>query len=184
MTKPSIGRSSAAAGAVALVLVFALAACQPAPERPTTAAPPVATKQAPAPIAPPPVATPPAAVAPKVVAAPRSLDEYKRTVAARILQANAAKTFEGRPPHFLNAIVVLEITMDPAGRPTRVNVMRTPPHARHLGKVASDTVRAAGPFLAPPAEVIRAGRQLVFTETWLFRDDEKFQIRSLAQEQQ
>ncbi len=104
-------------------------------------------------------------------------------MAGQILKINQSRTFEGRPPHFLKAVVVLQIAVDDAGRPTRVNVMRTPDHARHLGRVAADTVRRAGPFSAPDRSLLAGKRELVLTETWLFRDDERFQIRSLAQEQ-
>ena len=66
--------------------------------------------------------------------------------------------------------------VDDRGQATRVNVMRTPDHARHLGKVAVDTVRRAGPYGAPSRDLLAGKRELVFTETWLFRDDERFQF--------
>jgi protein TonB len=43
-------------------------------------------------------------------------------------------------------------------------------------------VRAAAPFPAPPTSLLRRGT-LEIAETWLFRDDGKFQVRSLAEVQ-
>lgn len=175
----------------ALLGVLALAGCPGPIERPSPEAPATqpATPAAPAPAQP---ATPaPAPRAPQVDATPQRspvpartpLDAYKQAMAGQILKVNQTRTFEGRPPHFLKAVVVLQIAVDDRGQPTRVNVMRTPDHARHLGKVAVDTVRRAGPYGAPSRDLLAGKRELVFTETWLFRDDERFQIRSLALEQ-
>jgi protein TonB len=49
-------------------------------------------------------------------------------------------------------------------------------------KVAHSSVRAAAPFPAPPTSLLRRGT-LEIAETWLFRDDGKFQVRSLAEVQ-
>jgi protein TonB len=61
--------------------------------------------------------------------------------------------------------------------------MRAPKHARELGPVAVRTVHAASPLPAPPRALLGRGTSVRFTETWLFRDDDRFQIRTLAQEQ-
>lgn len=156
----------------ALLAVLLVAACgaptPPAPEKP--AVPP------PAPVAP----APPQAAVPTLPPPRTPLDAYKRDVAQRILSANAAQTFEGRPPEILQAVVVLQFTIERSGTLTGLKTLRSrhPPQE----KVALASVRAAAPFPAPPAALLRSSRVEV-AETWLFRDDGKFQIRSLAEPQ-
>jgi len=163
-------------GAV-LLAVLLVAACgaptPPAPEKPA-APPPAPIAVAPAPPA------PPQAAVPKLPPPRTPLDAYKRDVAQRILSANAAHTFEGRPPETLQAVVVLQFTIERSGTLTGLKTLRSrhPPQE----KVALASVRAAAPFPAPPVALLRSSRVEV-AETWLFRDDGKFQIRSLAEGQ-
>lgn len=129
----------------------------------------------------PPAAPPPAqATAPKLPPPKTPLEAYKRALAQRILSANLAQTFEGRPPDILHAVVVLQFTVDRDGRVTALKTLRSrhPPQE----KAAIASVRAAAPLPAPPANLLRRGT-LEVAETWLFRDDGRFQVRSLAQAQ-
>jgi protein TonB len=155
--------------AAAVALVLALAACgkppAPAPEQPPQT-------QQPAP--PPPVA------APKLPPPKTPLEAYKRELAQRILAANVPQTFNGRPPDILHAVVVLQLTVDRDGKLTALKTLRSRHPPQERAAVAS--VRAAAPFPAPPASLLRRGT-LEVAETWLFRDDGKFQIRSLAEAQ-
>lgn len=159
-----------------LLAALLVAACgaptSPAPEKP--AAPPPAPAVAPAP-----PAAPQAAV-PKLPPPRTPLDAYKLDVAQRILSANAAHTFEGRPPEILQAVVVLQFTIERSGTLTGLKTLRSRHPAQE--KVALASVRAAAPFPAPPVALLRSSRVEV-AETWLFRDDGKFQIRSLAEPQ-
>ena len=149
-----------------------LAACgAPAPTPP----PAVPAQQQPA--EPP---APPQAATPKREPARTPLDRYKRAVAQQILQTNAPRTFEGVPPHLLRAVIVLQLTVDGKGALTDVRTLRSR-SAEHAA-AATKSVRAAGRLPAPPRELLRGGR-LEFVETWLFRDDGKFQVRSLAEAQ-
>jgi protein TonB len=159
--------------AVALCAAALAAGCgappSPPPEPP---APPAQPEPAPPP--------PPQAAAPKLPPPKTPLDAYKREVAQRILDVNAAGTFDGPPPHLLRAVVVLQITIDGKGKVTQLRTLRTRDGA--MAKVATDSVRTAAPLPAPPAALLRRGN-LEFAETWLFRDDGKFQVRSLAEGQ-
>jgi protein TonB len=156
----------------ALLVTACGAPTSPAPEKP--AAPPPAPAVAPAP-----PAAPQAAV-PKLPPPRTPLDAYKLDVAQRILSANAAHTFEGRPPEILQAVVVLQFTIERSGTLTGLKTLRSRHPAQE--KVALASVRAAAPFPAPPVALLRSSRVEV-AETWLFRDDGKFQIRSLAEPQ-
>jgi protein TonB len=122
----------------------------------------------------------PAATASKLPPPKTPLDAYKRELAQRILASNAAQTFAGKPPDILYAVVVLQFTVDRAGKVTALKTLRSrhPPQER----LALASVRAAAPLPAPPAALLRRGT-LEVAETWLFREDGKFQIRSLAEAQ-
>jgi protein TonB len=147
---------------IAAVVVAACGSPTP-PEPPAPKPAPPAPQQA-APVAPP-IAT---------------LDDYKREIAGRVLKASAANTFEGTPPHLLRAVIVLQVTVDDKGAIRGVRTLRTPDD--ELASVATRSVRAAAPFPAPPPGLLRRG-ELAFMETWLFRDDGRFQVRSLAEAQ-
>ena len=126
----------------------------------------------------PPAPASPQATAPSPARTP--LDRYKHAVAHVILQANTPSTYDGVPPHMLRAVIVLQLTVDGRGALTDVKTLRSR-SAEHAA-AATKSVRAAGPLPAPPRELLRSGR-LEFVETWLFRDDGKFQVRSAAQPQ-
>jgi periplasmic protein TonB len=154
-----------------LLAALLVAACgaptPPAPEKP--AAPVAAAPSA-----------PPQAAVPKLPPPRTPLDAYKRDVAQRILSVNAAQSFEGRPPEILQAVVVLQFTIERSGTLTGLKTLRSRHPAQE--KVALASVRAAAPFPAPPVALLRSSRVEV-AETWLFRDDGKFQIRSLTEPQ-
>lgn len=158
----------------AVTAALALAGCSaPSPAPPAPAAP---SAPAPAPRA--------AAPAP----APRPSDalteaEWRRALARHILTVNKDRVFEGRPPHPLKAVVVLDLEVGADGRIRHASVMRAPKHASQLGPAAVRTVHAAAPLPPPPRALLGRGTSVRFTETWLYRDDDRFQIRTLAQEQ-
>lgn len=156
----------------AALAALALAACG----APTPTPPPEPPPQQ-QPVAP---ALPPQAATPKPEPARTPLDRYKRAVAQQILQANAASTYDGVPPHLLRAVIVLQLTVDGKGALTGVKTLRS--RSAEHAVAATKSVRTAGPLPAPPRELLRGGR-LEFAETWLFRDDGKFQVRSVAEAQ-
>ena len=158
----------------AALAALALAACGAPTPTPPPAPPPQQQQQ---PLAPSPA---PQAATPKPEPARTPLDRYKRAVAQQILQANTASTYDGVPPHMLRAVIVLQLTVDGKGALTGVKTLRSR-SAEHAA-AATKSVRTAGPLPAPPRELLRGGR-LEFAETWLFRDDGKFQVRSVAEAQ-
>jgi periplasmic protein TonB len=167
------------AGAGLLMAALMLAACGSPPP-----APPV-IEPAPAPAAPP-VASEPAPTPPIVSArpsrryAPRDpmLDQWKHAAAQRIHAANAARLFSGRPHHLLQAVIVVEVAVDSSGKVTRSKILRSP-GIRTLDKLALASLKAASPLPAPPSKLVKKGA-LVFSETWLFDNDGRFQLRTLA----
>ena len=110
------------------------------------------------------------------------VDGYKRDAARRIYFRNASQLFDGAPPPILKSVVVLSIRTDAKGAPTDVRVMRSNGF-RDLEQVAIRSVRDAAPLPVPHPAILRKGA-LEYFETWLFRDDGRYQIRSLADAQQ
>lgn len=140
-----------------------------------------------------PVSAQPSASAPEadtIVASPEqppvpepriaTLEDYKLAVARRIAQSNPQHLFEGVPPAMLKSVVVVSIVVDADGRPTRTRVLRGNGH-RALEQLALQSIQAAVP-LPRPGVLVRRG-VAEFNETWLFRDDGRFQLRSTAEAQ-
>lgn len=154
---------------MAMVALAGLAAC---------AAPAPPAKPPPVPEAPAIVAAP----APVVPAAapPVTLDDYKRRLAGRIV-ASSSKTFHEPLPHAMKSIVVLHIRVDSRGLPLRIAVFRSNGY-RNLEQRAVASVVDAVPLPPPPGALLDETRSLSFLETFLFRDDGLFQVRSLVRE--
>ena len=119
------------------------------------------------------------AIAPESSA--RTMDAYKQDVARWIYRSSADMLFDGVPPPMLKSVVVLSVAIDGQGRPKRVAVLRSNGY-RALNQLAMQSVKGAAPLPRPGRSLMRGG-VVEFSETWLFRDDGRFQIRSLAQVQ-
>jgi protein TonB len=163
-----------------LTMTLVLAACG----SPATA-PPKASGPTPAPIVTPPIQTvdaaPSASPSPsalRLAARDPALDDWKRVAAEKVYAVNRAHLFDGRPEHLLRAVIVVEATVDREGRVTRSKILRSPGIAS-LDSVALASLKAASPLPAPPLKLVAKG-PLVFSETWLFRKDGRFQLRTLA----
>jgi hypothetical protein len=145
----------------------ALSACQaPAPQpvaRAPTPAPATAPRPAPAP-----------APAPYVRPA-RTVDEYQRQIAARLLAANPKITYTSRAPDILLAIPVLELEVNANGSVRHIGVIRTPTQATDTIRIAIDALRRAAPF----GDASQVPRPWKFTEVFLFNDDRHFKPRVL-----
>lgn len=126
------------------------------------------------------IATAPAAP----VFAPRSpipaltMEGYKKEFALRIVNANP-EVFHDPLPKMLKSVVVVDVTIDRGGRLTNVFVTRSNGY-KNLEKIALDNVRRAAPYAAPAGLARRGDGSVNFMETFLFRDDGRFQVRSLA----
>lgn len=115
----------------------------------------------------------PAAVAP----AQLSMDLYKRQFAQRVAHESPDMFHEPLPKMF-KSIVVLDVTISRDGRLAHVAVHRSNGY-KDLERIALANVRRAAPFSSPPHAASRSDGSVNFLETFLFRDDGRFQIRSL-----
>ena len=118
------------------------------------------------------------APAPVVLTSPQTLDDYKRGVAKRIAAATGS-TYSAPVPEMLKSIVVLEITLDKAGAPLEVTVFRTNGYPA-LAQRALTSVVDAAPYATPSPVLLQGAGTVSFLETFLFRDDDTFQVRSLV----
>ena len=111
---------------------------------------------------------------------PLTLDAYKKAVAERIAQASP--DIFGEPlPEMFKSIVVLNITIDRDGRLAQVAVRRSNGY-KALENRAMDSVKRAAPFGAPAFTLRGRDGSVNFLETFLFRDDGRFRIRSLVEQ--
>jgi TonB family protein len=111
-------------------------------------------------------------------ASPFTLEGYKKLVAGRIAVHNPEAN-DGPLPPMLKSIVVLEITIDRLGNPIQIAVYRSNGF-RHLESRALESVVRAAPFELPAQGVLQGAGSVTFLETFLFRGDDSFQIRSLV----
>lgn len=149
------------AGASAALFV---AACAPQPRVPAPPEPVAKT-----------AALPPGYAVARV---PLSLQRYKALVAQEIW-LRSPDVYTDPIPEMLKSIVVLEITIDRAGNPIDVFVYRSNGY-RHLESRALESIVRAAPFPAPPPSMLSGAGEVTFLETFLFRDDEHFQLRTLV----
>jgi TonB family protein len=123
-----------------------------------------------------------AAVTPPQLAVPLPelgvINDYKRTVASRIVAANEEVFFEPLP-EMLKSVVVLEITVDRHGYLLDVCVIRSNGYPE-LEQVALASVLRAAPFDGPQPGVLQGAASVSFLETFLFRGDGFYQVLSLV----
>jgi hypothetical protein len=109
---------------------------------------------------------------------PQTLSDYKLGVAQRIVAASR-ETYSTPVPEMLKSIVVLEITVDQAGAPLEVTAFRSNGYEDLTLRAITSVVDAA-PFAAPEAALLQGTGTVSFLETFLFRDDDAFQLRTLV----
>ena len=107
----------------------------------------------------------------------RSWDEYRLRAAHRIVQNNEAAVFSGKLPDRLRSIPVLQVQLQRDGSVRSIVVLRTPKFSPETVKLAIAAVRRAAPF-GPVAGLPTPWQ---FNETFLYNDQLKFQLRSLAE---
>jgi protein TonB len=123
----------------------------------------------------------PSGVPPAAVSGP-TLERYHVEVAQRILERNPSYVLHGTPQAMLRSVVVVSFTVDRDGRVVHSSVYRTNGDDE-AEATALATLRRASPLPAPPARLLDARGHLELMEDWLFNDNGKFQLRTLASPQ-
>ena len=111
---------------------------------------------------------------------PLTLEAYKKAVAERIALPSP-DIFAEPLPEMFKSIVVLDITIDREGRLAQVSVRRSNGF-KALENRAMESVKRAAPFVAPAFTVRGRDGSVNFLETFLFRNDGRFRIRSLVEQ--
>ncbi|MBX9960826.1 MAG: hypothetical protein K2Y15_11880 [Burkholderiaceae bacterium] len=152
-----------------VLLLGLLAGCASSP-------PPAASVPAPAPVAMTPQPKPEPPMGPPSGAL-TALD-YRLDAAYHLYGKNNGRIYQGVMPHFLYAIGVLEVQVDPRGNLLALNWMRAPDHAPEVIAEIERTVRQAAPFPAP----VQLG-SASYIETWLWDASGNFQLHTLSEGQ-
>jgi len=164
----SFGRDIMKARILVILVTALLAACASRVPEPAAPGAPAALPGAPLPLSPP-------------YSNAAGLDEYKREVALYISHRNPERIYEGRPQALLRSVVVLRFVVDAHGHLLHSEVLRSN-HDRQTVTAALASLRESAPLPPPPRHLLHRGRVEV-AETWLFDDDGRFQLRSIAQAQ-
>jgi protein TonB len=131
-------------------------------------------------------ARPPAGVekvetTPDATSTASTLEGYKRDLAQRISQTNSSKVYDGRPQALLRSVIVLKYVVDSRGNLVRSEIMRSN-RDRDTEAIALASLKSTAPFPKPLPHLLRNGR-VEISETWLFNNDGRFQLRTVAQPQ-
>ncbi len=118
---------------------------------------------------------------PDATSTARTVEAYKRDIALRISEVNSTKVYPGHPQALLRSVIVVKFSVDGAGKLLRSEIVRTN-HDGVTETTALASLRNTAPFPKPAPSLLRNGR-LEISETWLFNNDGRFQIRSVAQAQ-
>ena len=165
---------------VALCAIAAVAGCATVESPPPAAAPQPAAPPVQA-AAPPKAAPAPAPVVRGPASNAATMDAYKKHVAEHIHAKNSRERADSLPP-ILKSVVVLNISIDRDGKPVHVAVMRSNGH-KDVEQAAIRSVQRAAPLPAPSPELLGNRDTVSFVETWLFRPDGLYQVRSVAENQ-
>jgi protein TonB len=113
-----------------------------------------------------------------------TVNQYHKDFAQHLTRVNQNRIYEGAPPNPLRAIVVLEVELARDGQVTDVRSLRVPSHGQEQFKLARESVLRAAPYPKPAMTVALGKSRIALTETWLFNNEGRFQLRSLALPQQ
>ncbi len=111
----------------------------------------------------------------------RTATGYKEDIAHRIVETSSTKVYVQRPQALLRSVIVLKFVIDANGRLVRSEISRSNRDSA-TEATALASLRVAAPFPKPPANLLQNGR-IELSETWLFNNDGRFQLRSIAQPQ-
>lgn len=105
-----------------------------------------------------------------------TVDAYKKHF-AELVSERGKDQLADTLPVILKGVIVLDVTIDHEGNVTELKLWRSNGY-KELEKTALESVRKVGRFPAP-SEAVRGGQQSVrFLETWLFRHDGRYRVRS------
>jgi protein TonB len=123
----------------------------------------------------------PVKTAPSTTSRAHTLATYKYDLAQRIVEVNSTKVYTSRPQALLRSVIVVKYTIDAGGNLVRSEIFRSNRDSANE-TTALASLRNAAPFPKPASHLLQRGRVEVM-ETWLFNNDGRFQLRTIAQPQ-
>ncbi|MFD1555483.1 energy transducer TonB [Paraburkholderia silviterrae] len=111
-----------------------------------------------------------------------ALDDYRAAVAKRIVERNPSYVLQGTPQAMLRSLVVVSFTVNRDGQITKSSVYRSNGDY-DAEATALVTLRRSAPLPPPPTHLLNSIGQIELFEDWLFNDNGKFQLRTLASPQ-
>ena len=109
----------------------------------------------------------------------RSSTDYTVIAAKHIYKINKSNIYKGILPPLLKGVGVIEVTVDRHGRVKNMNWLRRPNHVPAIATQIESLVRNAEPYPIPSA----SQNDIKFTETWLWHENGKVQLRTLTEGQ-
>lgn len=106
---------------------------------------------------------------------------YQKALAERICEVNSTHVYVGRPQALLRSVIVLKYSIDGNGQLMRSEVIRSN-HDSVTQATALASIKNTAPFPKPASHLLSNGR-VEITETWLFNNDGRFQLRTIAKPQ-
>jgi hypothetical protein len=115
-------------------------------------------------------------------ASAQTADEVKADFARAVYRNSATRVHNDRPQPLLRAVVVLRVKLDEQDH-WQAEVFRENPDQPEMTRVALDSVSSlpAAPDLSPRAKDMLRSSGLV--EAWLFQNDGRFALKTLAKPQ-
>lgn len=107
----------------------------------------------------------------------RDMVEYRIRAAEKIQAANPQLGFAGELPDPLASIPVVQVLLHADGSVKRIEVLRTPSFYPETVQTAIQAIERAQPF----GSVAHLPQPWQFSETFLFNEDLKFQLRTLVE---
>jgi protein TonB len=108
-----------------------------------------------------------------------TLDQYRAAIAHRIIERNPSYVLKRAPQAMLRSLVVVAFTVNRNGELVSSSVYRTNGDDE-AEATALATLRRSAPLPPPPPKLLNRLGQVEMMEDWLFNNDGKFQLRTLA----
>ncbi|HTD05136.1 hypothetical protein [Undibacterium sp.] len=107
-----------------------------------------------------------------------TLNAYKRDLAERIAQVNSTRVYVERPQALLRSVIVIKYVVAQDGTLLRADIVRSN-HDQMAESTALSSLNKTAPFPKPASHLLKNGR-VEISETWLFNNDGRFQLRTIA----
>lgn len=102
---------------------------------------------------------------------------YRRVAANHLYSRYSGQVYRGMLPSMLHAVGTLDVYLGPNGQVRSLNWRRRPDHAPEVIASIESMVRRAAPFPSP------IGGGTVYTDTWLWTYEGRFQLDSITEGQ-